>query len=500
MAVNRGSGWIKWAAVILAAVAVVVGSIWYFRRGHEDAPAYQTVTVTRGDLMQSVTATGQLNPVTNIEVGCQISGTIQTLFVDFNSVVKAGQIIAQIDPRLYQAQVEQAEADLANANANLELQQVEARRSSNLFTNKLISESDYDTAIANLHEAEAMVKIKQASLDNAGANLGYCKIYSPVDGVVLSRSVDVGQTVAASFNTPTLFQIANDLTKMQIDANVSEADIGTVEENQNVKFTVDAFPSRTFTGQVVQIRNWPTNVQNVITYDTIITVANPDLKLRPGMTANATIITAQRSGVLKIPNASLRFRPPEPSTNQTFVAQWLAKIGLRGQTKSATTNAVPTAKAGDTNQTGVAANSEAPLTGNEPPQELFRRVREMRERGEEVPPEIRAKIRELFQSGALQMPGGGGLGDGGNAGLRANTGSQPVMRTVYLLVAGASSSTAPALQPVRVKTGVNDGTYTEIISGLKEGDAVVTGVNLQSQNSSPATSGANPFGGGGRRF
>lgn len=489
----------KWAAVIFAVVVLMIGSIWYFRRDDADTPVYQTVTVTRGDLMQSVTATGQLDPVTNIEVGCQVSGAIQTLFVDYNSVVKAGQIIAQIDPRLYQAQVEQTEADLANANANLELQQVEARRSSNLFTNKLISESDYDTAIANLHEADATVKIKQAALDNAKANLGYCKIYSPVDGVVLSRSVDVGQTVTASFNTPTLFQIANDLTKMQIDAYVSEADIGTVEETQNVSFTVDAFPSRTFTGRVVQIRNSPTNSQNVITYDTVIAVSNPDLKLRPGMTANTTIITAQRSGVLKIPNAALRFRPPEPSTNQTFGAQLLAKIGLGGQTKSAATNAVPTAKAGDTNQTGVAANGEAPLTGNEPPQELFRRVREMRERGEEVPPEIRAKIRELFQSGALQMPGGGGPGGGGNAGFRANTSSQPVMRTVYLLVAGTPSGTAPAPQPVRVKAGISDGTSTEIIDGLKEGDVVITGLKLQSQNSAPATGGVNPFGGGGRR-
>jgi HlyD family secretion protein len=500
MADNRSHSWIKWGIILFTAIVIVAGVVWHYRRGDADTPVYQTTPVTRGDLMQLVTATGQLNPVTNIQVGCQISGTIQALFVDFNSVVKAGQIIAQIDPRLYQAQVEQAEADLANANANQELQLVEARRSSDLFTNKLISNSDYDTAIANLHEADAMVKIKQASLDNAKANLDYCKIYSPVDGVVLSRAVDVGQTVASSFNTPTLFQIANDLTKMQIDANVSEADIGTVEENQNVTFTVDAFPSRTFTGYVVQIRNSPTNVQNVITYDTVIAVANPDLKLRPGMTANASIITAQRSGVLKIPNAALRFRPPEPSTNQTFAAQLLAKIGWGGQTKSAATNAVPTAKAVDTNQTGAAANREAPLTGNEPPQELFRRVREMRERGEEVPPEIRAKIRELFQSGALQMPGGGGLGGGGNAGFRANTGLQPAMRTVYLLVAGASSGTAPVLQPVRVKTGVSDGTSTEIVDGLKEGDAVITGVRLQSQNSGPAPGGANPFGGGGRRF
>jgi HlyD family secretion protein len=274
---------------------------------------------------------------------------------------------------------------------------------------------------------------------------------------------------------------------MQIDANVSEADIGTVEETQNVNFTVDAFPTRTFTGRVVQIRNSPTTVQNVITYDTVIAVSNPDLKLRPGMTANATIITAQRTGVLKIPNAALRFRPPDASTNQM-------------PAKSAVTNAVPTAKAGDTNQTEVTANSEAPLTGNEPPQELFRRVREMRERGEDVPPEIRAKIRELFQSGALQMPGGGGPGGGGNAGFRANSGSLPAIRTVYLIVAGASAGAAPVLQPVRVKTGISDGTYTEITDGLNEGDAVIIGLKLQSQNSSPAPAGANPFGGGTRRF
>ena len=451
--------------------------------------------------MLLVTATGTLNPVLNVQVGCQVSGRISKLYVDYNSMVKSNEIIAEIDPSTYQATVQQSEADLGNANANLELQQVEARRASDLYTNKLISGSDYDTAVATLHEAEAMVKIKTASLNNAKANLNYCKILSPVDGVVISRSVDVGQTVASSFNTPTLFQIANDLTKMQIDANVSEADVGTVEEKQNVTFTVDAFPSRTFNGHVVQIRNSPTTVQNVVTYDCVIEVSNPDLKLRPGMTANASIITAQRSGVLKIPNAALRFRPPEPSTNQTFVTQLLKKIGLGGQAKSAVTNTIQIAKVADTNQSVVATNSEPPLTGNEPPQELFRRIREMRDRGEEVPPEIRAKIRELFQSGALQMPGGGGFGGGG--GSRANISSQPVMRTVYVLAANATSGgTTPAPKPVRVKTGISDGSSTEIIEGLKEGDLVITGVKMQSQDSAPAApGGANPFGGGGgRRF
>ena len=232
--------------VILAAVAVIAGGIWYFKRGHTDAPDYQTVAVTRGDLTQVVTATGTLNPVVNVTVGSQVSGRISKLNVDFNSVVKSNEVIAEIDPSTYQAAVEQASADLANAKANLELQQVEANRSSDLFTNKLISGSDYDTAIATLHEAEAMVKIKQASLNNALVNLNYCKILSPVDGVVILRAVELGQTVASSFNTPTIFQIANDLTKMQIDSSVAEADVGGVVEGQSVDFTVDAYPYRTF--------------------------------------------------------------------------------------------------------------------------------------------------------------------------------------------------------------------------------------------------------------
>jgi len=193
----------------------------------------------------------------------------------------------------------------------LELQQAEAERSSELFTNKLISSSDYDTAIATLHEAEATVQIKQAALDNASANLGYCKIRSPVDGIVISRAIDLGQTVASSFNTPTLFQIANDLTKMQIDSSVAEADVGGIVEGQDVDFTVDAYPYRTFYGTVVQVRNAPTNSSNVISYDCVVSVTNSDYKLKPGMTANISFIIAQRENALIIPNGALRFRPPE---------------------------------------------------------------------------------------------------------------------------------------------------------------------------------------------
>ena len=309
---------LKWFIIVCAVVAAAAGGFWYFAASGDDAPQYQTTVVTRGDVVQAVTASGTLNPVTNITVGSQISGIILTLSADWNSPVKAGQVVAQLDPATYQSAVLSAEGDLASAKANLELQQAEAERSAELFTNKLISASDYDTAIANLHQADAQVQIKEAALTNAAVNLQRCTIYSPVDGTVISRDVDVGQTVAASLSAPTLFIIANDLTKMQIDANVSEADIGTVAEGQDVEFTVDAFPDGKFTGKVVQIRNSPTTVQNVVTYDTVIGVSNPDLKLRPGMTANASIITAQRGGVLKIPNAAFRFRPPEAVHQQNI--------------------------------------------------------------------------------------------------------------------------------------------------------------------------------------
>jgi HlyD family secretion protein len=306
--------------VILAIViATVVGGYFYFHQRQADKLAFNTVVSTRGEVTQNVTATGILNPVKSVQVGCQVSGRINKLYVDFNSPVTNGQIIAEIDQRVYLAQVAQAEADLSNSMANLELQRVQATRNAELFTNQLVSGSDFDISVATLHQAEAAVKIKQALLDNARANLAYTKIISPVDGVIISRSVDVGQTVAASFNTPTLFLIANDLTKMQIDAAVAEADVGGILEDQTVEFTVDAYPYRTFNGAVTQVRNSPTTLNNVVTYDAVVGVTNADYKLKPGMTANVSIIVAQRNDVVKVPNAALRFRPPEAAvilTNQ----------------------------------------------------------------------------------------------------------------------------------------------------------------------------------------
>jgi HlyD family secretion protein len=303
-----------WLA-LLAGLFIIAFVVRQCRNG--GAANYQTATITRGPITQAVTATGTLNPVVNVQVGSQVSGNIAKLFVDFNSQVKAGQVVAQIDPALFQATVTQAEGDLANAQAALELAKVNAKRTQELFTKKTSSEADVDQAIANLHQGEANVKIKQGALDKAKADLDHCTITSPIDGVVISRSVDVGQTVAASLQAPVIFAIANDLTKMQIDANVAEADVGVVKVDQNVDFTVDAFPMQTFQGKVVQVRNAPITVQNVVTYDTVIGVSNPDLKLKPGMTANVSIIVAHKDDVLQIKNAALRYRPPDATPVET---------------------------------------------------------------------------------------------------------------------------------------------------------------------------------------
>ncbi len=258
-----------------------------------------------------MTATGTLRPVLNVTVGCQISGTVSKLLADFNSTVKEGQVLATLDPATYEAIVLQATGDLANAKATLELAELTARRKEELVRQKAGTQAELDTALASLHQAQAGVMIKEGALKKAEVDLSRCTIYSPIDGTVIARSVDVGQTVAASLAAPTLFTIANDMTSMQINAAVSEADIGSVVEGQGVDFSVDAFPYTTFSGKVQQIRNSPVTVQNVVTYDVLVEVANPELKLKPGMTANVSITVAQRKGVLRIPNAALRFRPPE---------------------------------------------------------------------------------------------------------------------------------------------------------------------------------------------
>jgi HlyD family secretion protein len=301
----------KIVVVIALALAAAGGGWWYWVRNRAEPVEYQTGAVTRGDVTQVVTATGQLNPVLNVTVGSQISGNILKLYADYNSLVSANEVVAELDPAPYTASVHQAQANVAYARAALELAQLTANRKVELVKEHAAAQADLDTAIASLHQAEATLQIQQANLETAQINLDHCTITSPIKGIVISRSVDVGETVAASLNAPVLFTIANDLSKMQIDASVAEGDVGELEKGQAVNFTVDAYPTRTFHGLVAQVRNSPVTVQNVVTYDTVVSVNNDDLKLKPGMTANLSVVIAHHANVLKIPNSALRFRPPE---------------------------------------------------------------------------------------------------------------------------------------------------------------------------------------------
>jgi HlyD family secretion protein len=276
-----------------------------------NAGKYDVVAVDRGDVLDHVTATGSLSALVSVDVGSQVSGKVSQLFADYNSPVKKGQLVAEIDPTVYQAQLRQAEGDLASAKADVTLKRQNLQRKQVLVPLKAASQLDLDQAVAELAQAEATVTIKEAALQSAQANLGYCKITAPVDGIVISRKVDEGQTVIAAMSTPVLFTIAQDITKMNITADINEADIGQVRVGQSVEFGVDAFPNEVFHGKVSQVRKSPTTTQNVVTYQTIIAVDNPEQKLFPGMTADVSILVAERHGALRIANAALRYAPPD---------------------------------------------------------------------------------------------------------------------------------------------------------------------------------------------
>lgn len=307
------------AIVIL--ILILIGVFVFFKKSNK-APEYITQKADRGDIRATVSATGTVNAVTTVLVGTQVSGTIKQLFVDYNSMVKQGQLLAQIDPSSLEAQAAQASANLSLSRANLEKSKIALRdtisvfeRNKILFGKNFISKHDLDTsettylsALAQIKASEAQVEQTRAALNLTQTNLRYTRIVSPVNGIVISRSIDVGQTVAASFQTPTLFTIAQDLTKMQIVASVDEADIGRIKSGQPVTFTVDAYPDMMFKGNVSEIRNAPTTVQNVVTYEVIVKVDNPDLKLKPGMTANVSIVIDDKKGILRIPNAALRVK------------------------------------------------------------------------------------------------------------------------------------------------------------------------------------------------
>ena len=304
---------------------IIAAGVFALFRDKEPEIKFRTINVSKGDIREIVTASGTVNAVTTVLVGTQVSGTIKHIYVDFNSQVKKDQLIVQIDPAIFEAQVEQARANLLSARANLEKADaalVDAKRTfdrtKELYQRNLIARSELDTAETNHETSKAQVEVAkaqivqtEAALKLAETNLKYTRIVSPVDGIVVSRNVDVGQTVAASFQTPTLFTIAQDLTKMQINTNVDEADIGKIKMGQPVEFNVDAYPEIIFNGKVWQIRIAPITVQNVVTYDVVIKMDNPELKLKPGMTANVSILTAVKKDILKIPNAAMRFRPSD---------------------------------------------------------------------------------------------------------------------------------------------------------------------------------------------
>lgn len=304
----------KLAAIILLFVVAGGGYfLWTKLRAPDLEARYRTARVERGDLTQMASANGTLNPVMLVNVGTQVSGTVKKWYADFNDQVKAGQILLELDPSLYQAQARQSEANLANAQSQVKLAEANVARTRTLFEQEYVSRQDLDTGIQAVEAARAQVAQARAQVEKDRINLAYSVIRSPVSGVVVSREVDIGQTVAASFQTPTLFKIAQDLAKMQIDSSYAEADVGNLKIGQAVVFRVDAFPNRTFKGSVRQVRLNPTTLQNVVTYDVVVAVDNPELILMPGMTAYVNIIVATRNSVLLVPNAALRFRPTEPT-------------------------------------------------------------------------------------------------------------------------------------------------------------------------------------------
>jgi HlyD family secretion protein len=306
---------VKKTLIGLAVLALVGGGAVLYRSQSGPAPEqrYRLQTIERGDLTQTVSANGTLNPVVLVNVGTQVSGTVRKLYVDFNDKVEAGQALLELDDSLLAAQVGQSQANVANVTTALELARANEVRMQALFAQEYVSRQEYDQAVQARRSAEAQLAQAKAAAEKDRVNLGYTTIRSPVSGVVIDRVVDLGQTVAASFQTPTLIKIAQDLSEMRIDSAFAEADIGNIRPGQKVRFTVDAFPDRSFQGEVQQIRLNPTTTQNVVTYNVRVSVANPDQILLPGMTAYVSIGVARRENALLVPNAALRFKPPEGS-------------------------------------------------------------------------------------------------------------------------------------------------------------------------------------------
>ena len=307
----------KKTLVIVAVAAIAALAVWLLSGGKkEEKNTFDTAAVAPANIMNSITATGTIEPVTSVTVGTQVSGIVSKLFVDCNSVVKKGQVIAELDKTNLMSQLNTAKTQLATAQSQLNYQTANYKRYKTLFEKGLVAADDFDNAKLSYTQAKEQVASAKEEVQRAQTNLGYATITSPIDGVVLSKSVEEGQTVAASFSTPELFTIAQDLTNMQVVADVDEADIGDVKEGERVTFTVDAYPDDTFEGEVKQVRQEATTTNNVVTYEVVISAPNADLKLKPGLTANVTIYTAERKGVLSVPSKALRFTPQKETVGK----------------------------------------------------------------------------------------------------------------------------------------------------------------------------------------
>lgn len=306
----------KW--MLIAACVVVLAAIVYaLTGGKKEAPVmdYETARVEKATIGNSVTATGTIEPVTKVEVGTQVSGIIDKIYVDYNSVVHKGQIIAELDKTNLMSELNSAKSNLAGAKSDLDYQRANYKRIKALYDKELVSGNEYDTALLSLRQAESTYAQRKEAVSKAQTNLGYAIITSPIDGIIISKAVEEGQTVAASYSTPTLFTIAQDLTDMRVIADVDEADIGEVEVGQRVSFTVDAYPGETFEGKVTQVRLEATTESNVVTYEVVISASNKDLKLKPGLTANVTIFTMERNNIVSVPTKALRFTPTKEMLN-----------------------------------------------------------------------------------------------------------------------------------------------------------------------------------------
>jgi len=453
-------GWANRSRILIAvAVLVVLAALaWYFLHGKSaGATSYRFGAVTRGDVQQTVSSTGALSAVKTVQVGTQVSGKVVAEYADFNDHVTQGQLLARIDPTLQEQAVTDAQAQLAKAQAQLAQARDEYNRNLPLFQEKFISASEFGTVQVNLSVAQAQVKSAQVTLDRARQNLSYTNIYAPINGVVVERNVDVGQTVAASLSAPQLFLIAQDLSQMQILASVDESDISSIKEGQEVKFTVQSYPGRTFTGSVQQVRLQSKTTDNVVSYTAVVTVQNPNGVLLPGMTATVEFVTGSAKDVLTVPNAALRFRP---------TAEELAASGLPENAGQDTTRRRPGA-AGAAGAGGAGGSTGA------------------------------ARRTAGAQGGQGGQGGfGGGFGGQGGAGgqgarPRTRTGGPGTLWTV---------DAKGKLEPIRVRTGLSDGQRTQISSqnaDVKEGMQVIVGSSLASQGTSgPSTSPLTPQRGG----